>query len=412
MSSIGLVDCNNFYVSCERLFNPKLIGKPVVVLSNNEGCIVARSQEARALGIPVGAPAFQWREVIEKQRVIVCSSNFALYGDLSHRVMEILASFNPELEIYSIDEAFLSLDEVKDPIKECRSLRQKVLQWTGIPVSIGIAPTKTLAKVANHMAKSDLKRRGVCRIDQVRDDLPVEEIWGIGRRLADFLKKRGIFTAGELVGQEDLWIRKNLSVTGLRTVWELRGIPCFTIDDAPTAKQSIMTSRSWRDPLHTKTEITEAIIGHVVRGAEKLRKEESRASWLQVFIMTSPHQNNYYGNRVQIVFPQPTDYTPTLIRYAKQALEEIFRPGYAYKKGGVLLGELVDVNGFQPDLFAEQNMEKEETVMKLVDATNRKFGYSILQFAAEGCHSPEKRRQMLRSPCYTTRWDELLTIKI
>ena len=384
----------------------------MIVLSNNDGCIVARSQEAKALGIPMGAPVFQWREVIERHRVFVCSSNFALYGDLSHRVMEILTNFNPELEIYSIDEAFLPLDEIEDPVKECCSLRQKVLQWTGIPVSIGIAPTKTLAKVANHMAKQDPKHGGICKLDQVVEDLPVEEIWGIGRRLTDFLKKRGIFSAGDLVRQEDFWIRKNLSVTGLRTVWELRGTACFTVEDAPAAKQSIMTSRSWRDPLRTKEEIIEAITGHVVRGAEKLRGEESLASWLQVFIMTSPHNNNYYGNRVQIVFPQPTDYTPTLIHYAKQALEEIFHPGHAYKRGGVLLGELVDISAFQPDLFTEQNMEKEKAVMNLVDSTNHKFGYSILQFAAEGCHSAKKSHRKLRSPCYTTRWDELLTIRI
>ena len=236
MSCIALVDCNNFFVSCETVFNPKLRGRPVVVLSNNDGCIIARSQEAKALGIPMGAPIFKWRDFLERQRVTVLSSNFALYGDLSHRVMEILSYFNPNLEIYSVDEAFLALDGIADPEAHCRHIREKILQWTGIPVSIGIAPSKTLAKVANYKAKRDPALQGVyapTNFMPILKEFPIEEVWGIGGRLSLSLQRRGIYTVADLIAKDDLWIRKHLSVVGLRTVWELRGLSCLSLDEAP-----------------------------------------------------------------------------------------------------------------------------------------------------------------------------------
>lgn len=417
--SLALVDCNNFYVSCERLFNPKLSDRPVVVLSNNDGCIVARSQEVKAMGVPMGAPYFQWADLLRAHDVAVCSSNYALYGDLSHRVMHTLAHFNPELEIYSIDEAFLYVEG--DAMSHCRLIREKVLQWTGIPVSIGIASTKTLAKVANHTAKRDPSLKGVYfpsqkELDAVLERLPVGEIWGIGRRLSQFLAKRGIRTAKQLCNQPDLWIKRNLTVVGLRTIWELRGIPCLSLDEVVSAKKSIMTSRSFGRPILTKEELSEAIATFAARGAEKLREEERLASWIQVFVMTSPHQEEqYYGNQVHLVLPEPTEYTPTLLTYAKEGVEAIFRPNTVYKKAGVLLGGLVPTHPYQQDLFIEHDLAKEakqKAVMALLDRANETFGYQILHFASEGVESSWQMRRSLRSPCFTTRWNDLLTIQI
>lgn len=409
MSSIALVDCNNFYASCERVFNPKWCNRPLVVLSNNDGCIVARSGEAKALGIPMGAPYFQWADFIHAHDVVVCSSNYALYGDLSHRVMRILEHFNPELEIYSIDEAFLWVGDLENPADHCCRIREKVLQWTGIPVSIGIAPTKTLAKVATRFAKK--MAAGVYlpeSFDTILDELPVGEIWGVGRRLTQFLAKRGIHTAAQLRDREDSWVRKTLTVVGLRTVWELRGISCFPFDEAPSPKQTVMTSRSFGRPILSKEELAEAIAGYAARGGEKLRKEQSRASWLQVFI-----NGKEYSQAALYTFPQPTHYTPTLIAYAKAGLDAIYRSGYAYKKGGILLGGLVSERSYQRDLFAAPiDEEKQNAAMRLLDRANHKFGDCALQFAAEGIKRPWQTKRQLRSFCFTTRWDELLTIHI
>ena len=422
MSYIALVDCNNFFVSCERLFNPKWIKRPVAVLSCNDGCIVARSQEIKAWGIPMGAPYFEWADFLKARDAVVCSSNFALYADISHRVMQTLSYFNPDLEIYSIDEAFLLLKGVKDPLQHCRHLRQKVLQWTGIPVSIGIATTKTLSKVANRSAKKNLAYQGVYfpsqkEIDFILKNLEVGEIWGIGSRLSHFLAKRGIFTAGQLRDQPDLWIKKNLTVVGLRTVLELRGIPCLDLEEVQAAKQSIMTSRSFGRPVLAKEEIKEAVCSYTVRGAEKLREQASLASWLQIFITTSfhHHEEGYYGNQVYFTLPQPTDFTPTLLNYASEGVEAIFRPGFSYKKAGILLGGLVPATCYQQDLFVKQELKEEvkrKAAMDLLDTANHKFGYKVLQFASEGIDQGWQMKREMRTPCFTTRWSDLLTIYI
>jgi DNA polymerase V len=420
MSFIALVDCNNFFVSCERLFNPKLIRRPVAVLSCNDGCIVARSQEVKAMGIPMGAPYFQWADFLKAHGAVVCSSNFALYADISHRVMQTLSHFNPELEIYSIDEAFLLLEGIKDPLEHGRMIRAKVLQWTGIPVSIGIASTKTLAKVAGDIAKKH--REGLYfpsqkELEAILAKLEVEEIWGIGHRLAHFLAKRGIFTAAQLRDQPDMWIKNNLTVVGLRTVWELRGVPCLDIEEIRPTKQSIMTSRSFGRPVLAQEELLEAVCSYATRGAEKLRDEKMLASWLQVFIMTSfhHHEEGYYGNHAHLIFSQPTDYTPTFLNYATQGLKSIFRPAYSYKKAGVLLGGLVTPESFQQDLFVDQDLiqeAKRKAAMTLLDRANDKFGYKVLQFASEGIDRPWQMKREMRSACFTTRWSDLLTIHI
>ncbi len=284
MSYIALVDCNNFFVSCERVFNPKLRNVPVVVLSNNDGCIIARSSEAKALGIPMGAPFFQWKEFLERHQVYVFSSNFTFYGDMSHRVMQTLSLLNPDMEIYSIDEAFLFLKTTGDPVEFCHQIRDAVLQWTGIPISIGIAPTKTLAKIANKDAKKNHSLKGVSllvdpvAIEQRLKILPVEEIWGVGRRLSIRLAKQGIYSAYELKEQQDSYLRSLLSVTGLRTAWELRGIPCFSLEEQPSSKKSIMTSRSFGFHVETIETLEEAVSSFTSRGAEKLREENRFAS--------------------------------------------------------------------------------------------------------------------------------------
>src|ERR1700722_3550082 len=389
---IALFVCTNFFFSCERLFNPKLIGRPVVVLSNNDGCIVARSQESKALGIPMGAPYFQWADFLKVHGAVVCSSNFALYGDLSHRVMQTLSHFNPELEIYSIDEAFLHIKGV-DPLMHCRSIRQRVLQWTGIPISIGIAQTKTLAKVANRAAKKNPALHGLCfpspkQLATILESLAVGEIWGIGHRLSTFLAKQGIYTAAQLRDQPDLWVKHHLTVVGLRTVWELRGMPCLNIEEITPVKQSIMTSRSFGRPVLTQEELVEAVCSYAARGGEKLREEDCLASWLQVFVMTSRrNEGNYYGNQAHLTLPEPSDYTPTLLDYATRGLQTIFRSGYAYKKAGILLGGLVPTNRYQQDLFTKQDLPKEakrKAAMALLDQANSKFGYQALKFASEG----------------------------
>lgn len=419
MSYIALVDCNNFFVSCERLFNPQLIKRPVAVLSCNDGCIVARSQEVKAWGVPMGAPYFQWADFLKARGASVFSSNFALYADISHRVMQTLSHFNPELEIYSIDEAFLRLEGIKDPFHHCSHIRQKVLQWTGIPVSIGIASTKTLAKVANRTAKKNFSGvyfPSLTEMSSILETLEVGEIWGVGARLSQFLAKRGIHTAKELRDQPDLWIKKNLTVVGLRTVWELRGISCLDIEEAAPTKQSIMTSRSFGRPVFTQEELLQAVCAYAARGAEKLREEKSLASWLQVFIMTSfHHEEDYYGNHAHLVLPQASDFTPELLNYASQGLKTIFRPGFAYKKAGILLGGLVPAGSYQQDLFVKQDLAEEakkKRAMTLLDQANSKFAYKILQFASEGIERPWQMKRQMRSHCFTTRWSDLLTIRI
>ncbi len=410
MSSIALVDCNNFYASCERVFDPQLNGRPLVILSSNDGCIIARSNEAKALGIPMGAPHFQWADFMRTHDVVTRSSNFALYGDFSNRVMRILARFNPELEIYSVDEAFLHVGDLSDPLAHCRQLRENIMQWTGIPVSIGIAATKTLAKVATRQAKKQggLSHPTQTEIDKCLHTLPVSDIWGIGRRLTHFLAKRGIYTAAQLRNQKDEWLRKNLSVIGLRTAWELRGISCLPLDEAPSPKQSIMTSRSFGRPIISKAELSEAIATYTVRGAEKLREEGRVASRLQVFVM-----GKEYSNHAHLVLPEPTQFTPILLEYAQRGLNAIFRPGHAYKKGGILLSGLAPEQSYQRDLFADPvDVAKQKAAMTLLDHANNTFGYRVLQFAAEGTQQSWKTKRGQSSPSFTTCWRDLFTISI
>ncbi len=337
----------------------------------------------------MGAPLFQWRDFLDRHKVALRSSNFALYADLSHRVMQILESESANIEVYSIDEAFI---EIGNPF----ALRKKILKWTGIPVSIGVAPTKTLAKIANHQAK---KSGGICT-DPKTEGFPIQEVWGIGRRLAARFAKRGIFTVDQLLELDE----RSLPVTIKRTILELRGIPCFSISNEVVSKQSIMTSRTFGVPIVCRTDLEEAVAAYATSGGEKLRDERLLASWLQLQVRGKE------GSRFcSITFSRPTDYTPELISYALTCLNSIYRE-QSYKKAGILLGGLVE--DVQDDLFAKPLDEKRQRAQSCLDSINTKFGKEVLTYAAAGIERPWKMQRNLCSPAYTTCWDEILTIKI
>ena len=416
----ALVDCNSFFVSCECVFNPHLQGKPVVVLSSNDGCVVARSKEAKKLGIPMGAPAFEYADLFRNYNVKVFSSNFSLYADMSARVMRTLERFSPEMQIYSIDEAFLILD-VPHIVEYCKEIKRVVLKHTGIPISIGVGSTKTLSKVANDIAKKDAACQNIFSLEnqdvreKVLQQLPVEDVWGIGRRIADFLHRNNIHTAGEFKDADDNWIRKNLSVVGLRMAWELRGISCLSMEETPPPKKTITCSRSFSRLVSDLDELLEAIASYTSRAAEKLRDQESLASYMDIFLMTNSHHDSYYyANQVQIILPQPSHYTPKLIHYAKEGLRRIFREGLLYKKTGLTLGGIVSNKAYQMDLFVEKNEDeaKEQAIMQVMDRLNHRYGRKILKTAAEGIEQPWKSKREQCTPHYTTSWKELLTIQI
>lgn len=410
----ALVDCNNFYVSCERVFNPGLENLPVVVLSNNDGCVIARSNEAKAVGIAMGEPFFKVRELIRRENIAVLSSNYALYGDMSRRVMQILTDFAPAVYPYSIDEAFLDI-AVSDPAAFARNLRNTILQWVGIPVSIGIATTKTLAKAANTLAK---KGDGVFTLtdpEPVLRQFPVGKIWGIGSRLTARLQAKGILTAWDLSKADDNWVRRETSVVGLRTVLELRGISCLPLDEAPPAKQSVVTSKSFGRPVSCFGEMTEAIAVYMSRAAEKIRNQGSLASYLSVFVVPKP----LYGGPARsachfdIDLPEPTSYTPLLVHFAKEALQRLWRPGQTYQKAGVMLAGLIPEAQFQKDLFTCYPVpsEKQTALMQVMDSLNRQYGRKTLKVASEGRGQSWQMKQERRSPRYTTKWSEIPKIQ-
>ena len=417
---IALVDCNNFYASCERVFNPRLKGKPVVVLSNNDGCIVARSNEAKALGIEVGTPVFKAESILKSRGGAIFSSNYALYGDMSGRVMEVLSQFTPEMEIYSIDESFLELSHlgIKDYPQLGQEIRERVRQWTGIPVSIGIGPTKTLAKVANRFAKRTPECQGVMTLnspEEIKKLLAMTEvgdIWGIGHRYARFLNRQGILNGLQFRESRDEWIRTHMTVVGLRTAWELRGIPCIEMEEAPDPKKGIVSSRSFGRPVESLQELEEALAEYVTRGAEKLRKQHSVADWIHVFLMTNrfKEEDAQYNNLFGKPISRPTSHTGELIKEAPRCLRVIYRPGFRYKKTGVMF------TGIQPEevlplsLWEAQEsppLEKYSRLMETIDQINHDWGRSTIQSAAAGVSRNWKMRQFFLSPRYTTRWDQI-----
>ncbi len=421
MPLFALVDCNNFYASCERVFNPRLAGKPVIVLSNNDGCVVARSNEAKALGIAMGVPEFQIRPLIHAHKIQVFSSNYTLYGDMSQRVMETLQQFSPEVEVYSIDEAFLSLSgfESRNLTEYGRTIRATVKQWTGIPVSVGIAETKTLAKIAGHLAKRSPDAAGVCDLTayQERDGLlaniPVTEVWGIGPSYAKRLMQHGITSALALRQADDQWIRKQMGVVGLRTVHELRGISCLPLEQCPPTKQGITCSRSFGKPVTTLAEMREAVAAYTARAAEKLRGEQLAASTLTVFLTTNPFTDEpQYSNSLTCRLPVATDATLELLRTALHGLETLYRDGYRYKKAGVMLLELVPVSQVQANLFDQADRDRATRLMRAVDRLNAHDGTDTVRFGAVGLTQRWRARFTNRSQAYTTNWQELPLVHV
>ena len=416
---IALVDCNNFYASCERVFQPKLEGKPIVVLSNNDGCVIARSNEAKALGIKMGAPAFKMKSIFDRNNVSVFSSNFALYGDISNRVMRILSQKAPAIEIYSIDEAFLDFNGIKKPNQFSIELRKIVKKWTGIPVSIGVAPTKTLAKVANHVAKK-YKSNGVfvlnneSSINRVLKHIPVEELWGVGRQYAKFLSTRGYETAYDLVSANESWIRTNMKVNGLRMVKELKGIPCYELELTSARKKNICTSRSFGMEVKELKDLKEAVANHATMCAMKLRKEKSLATSILVFIKTNPFKNEdfQYNNAQKIIMKVPSNDSMEITKNALLLLNRIYKKGYSYKKAGVIVSDIVPEGSRQLSLFTNKDPFKVNNVMKAIDKVNQAMGRNKVRLAVQGFDRKWRLKQEKLSPCYTTRFSDILTVKL
>jgi len=419
---IALVDCNNFYASCERLFQPRLQNKPIVVLSNNDGCVIARSDEAKELGIEMGAPSFLIESLLQQHNVSVFSSNYTLYGDLSDRVMTTLSQFADQLEVYSIDEAFLNLTAFRhhNLTEYAHTIRNTVLQHTGIPVSVGIAPSKTLAKIANRLVKKRNKQLGVYCIDSMEkiqfalQHTPVKDIWGIGSQYTKLLTGHGFITAWDVSRAPEEWIRKNLSVVGQRMYNELKGISCISFEDMPAKKKMVCVARGFGKVLSEQHEVMEALANFTAMVAAKLRSEQLATNTIQIFVQTNAHRSNepQYFRSLTIRLPVATNSTNELIYHARQGFETIYRPGYNYSKTGCTAMELIPVTEVQSGIFDKENRSRNSQLMQVLDKVNRSFGKNAVRFALQGFGTRWKLRQLKLSPCYTTRIDEVLTINI
>ena len=409
----ALVDCNNFYVSCERVFNPRLENRPVVVLSNNDGCIVARSNEAKALGIGMGVAAFEVQDILTKNDVETFSSNYTLYADMSSRVMETLSTFTPDVEVYSIDEAFLNLAGIKCNLADYgRKIQRVIKQWTGIPVSVGIAQTKTLAKIANRIAKRSIKAKGVLDltgssyINNALSVTPVEKVWGVGIKTAIKLKRADIKTALDLSRADINWIKNKFGVVGARTVCELRSICCYELENNPPVKKSLCVSRMFGTPVESIEQLREAVSSYAARAGEKLRRQGLAASVITVFVATSRFIKNRYFNSYAVELPVATSDTMELIRNACCCIDRLYRKGYLFKKSGIILTGLVSEERVQGNLFDNVDREKSHRLMQAIDAINTRSSSPLL-WAAEGLEQSWIVRFNRRSCRYTTRWDEL-----
>ncbi|KPF91900.1 DNA repair nucleotidyltransferase [Novosphingobium sp. AAP83] len=420
MVTFALVDCNNFYASCERLFRPHLKTRPVVVLSNNDGCVIARSQEAKSIGIAMGAPLFKIRNLVEEHGVEVCSSNYALYGDISERVMTTLGSNAPNHEVYSIDECFLDVDNLAVPnlTEWCKNLRHSTYQWTGIPVSIGVGPTKTLAKLANRLAKKSIKAAGVIDlsnhpawIEPALRKTPIGDVWGVGRRWSQMLEERGIMTAHDFAHGEDGWIRKKMGVVGLRTVHELRGYVCHALEDQPQPKQTTCCTRSFGETVTEKAQVHDALMSFAERAAEKVRAADQVAGVVQVFIRTDPFnlsaaQKSLSGS---VTFDHPTSDTRAITGAVTSILDRIWRDGFAWKKAGVMMLDLTATGAAPPSLF-DAVAPKNDGLMNAMDALNQRYGRGSIRLGLAGKDQEWRMRRENLSPSYTTKWADLAKV--
>ena len=410
---IALIDCNSFYVSCERLFKPKIQNKPVVVLSNNDGCVISRSTEAKALGIRMGEPYFKVKQIIKKNKVYVFSSNYALYGDLSRRVMRVLKTFSPNVEIYSIDEAFIDLSFLDEENVENygKAMRKKVLKWTGIPTSVGISFTKTLSKVASHIAKKD--KTGVTylnkNIDENLKKFPIGDVWGIGKQLSKFYIKNGIENAYQLKQASNTWIKKSTNVLGSRTAMEMRGISCIGLETHEEKRKNCCVSRSFGKKVTELQKLEEAVATYCLNAAEKIRGDKQLCRRITVFIRTSPFNKNrkYYSNGKTIDLPIATSNSIELIKNAKQALKNIYKPNYYYQKAGIILSKLKSSDGNDVNLLTPLLEKKSKKLMNAIDYTNMKYGRHAISIANAGISKGWKMRREHSSKIDTASFDYL-----
>ena len=425
---IGLVDANNFYVSCQRSFDPLLMGRAVVVLSNNDGCVIARSNEAKALGIKMGVPYFQLQELRQQHDIKIFSSNYTLYGDMSARIMATLGRFVEDVEVYSIDEAFLNLTGYESLYPDltilASNIRSTVLQWTRVPVSVGIAPTKTLCKVANYFAKRQPQYDGIlllntdAKITDALADFDVSELWGIGWRYAGMLKRNGIRTASQFRDLPDDWIDAKLTVNGLRLAYELRGMPCKLMELETAPKKAICTAPSFGRLIPDQDTIRQAIATHVSRATEKLRKQGSAAGTMTVFLHTNRHKRSpngelakqYYNSRT-VELPHPTASTSELVSYAVAAMDSIYQFGYAYQKVGVILSGLVPTGHRQGDVFTSGPDERIVKLSAVIDKINYRHGRDKVRVAGAGYDPSWHHKQQCMSPRYTTQWKEIIKVQ-
>ena len=417
---IGLIDCNNFFVSCERVFRPDLQGKPVVVLSNNDGCVIARSQEAKNIGIKMGDPYFKLLPIIKNHGIAIFSSNYSLYGDMSKRVMNTLQEFIPYTEVYSIDEAFLNLNVIPDDrLKEFAPYLVKYVQrGTGIPVSFGIAHTKTLAKIASKFAKKYPAYKGVCIIDTSSKQekalklFNIEDVWGIGYRYSEFLKHNGIKTAYDFIKRRESWVRHYLNVTGVRTWKELQGIACIDFEN-PASRKSICTSRSFAEMLTDYPDLRVAVSNFAATCSRKLREEKTAASVLTVFILTNNFRVDLpqYYNSHTIQLPVPTNIASELITAARIVLDHIYMKGYKYKKAGVIVSGIIPSTEIQLNLFDKTDLPRYNRLYKVIDCVNKKYGMNTLRLAAQGSGKKWNLKNEFISRRYTTNLDDIIEIR-
>lgn len=419
-NAIALVDCDGFYASCERVFDASVKRKPVVVLSNNDGCVIARSEEAKAAGVTMGAPLFKVQNLLTEADAEIFSSNYALYGDMSNRVMNLLHNFTPDVEIYSIDEAFLSLEPRKNSLEKiARSIREKMYKWTGIPVSIGVAETKVLAKIATKRAKkAELKEQGVLnlyrspRTEPILKETSVDDIWGIGYRSALKLKAQNILTAWQLRETDNRFIRRLLTVVGARIALELRGIKCLPLEQVSTKKHSITCSRSFGQTISEYAQVKEAVLYFLTRAAEKMRHHNLAAHAVTVLVSTDRFRPvpAEYANQATYSSTYPTDSNQEIQEWAIKTLEKIFKEGYDYRKAGIILSGLVPAEATTKRLFDDEKFKRQHNLMKAVDEINQKFGKDTVRFASVLREGAWKMKQIYKSPSYTTNWNELLTV--
>jgi len=417
----ALVDCNNFYVSCERVFQPQFNNVPVIVLSNNDGCAVARSEEAKALGIEMGAPLHFIHDVVDKHGVKVFSSNYTLYGDMSRRVYSIYNDYSAHIENYSIDECFLSLGHM--PFHSLNriavSLRCRIMQWTGIPVSVGLAKTKTLAKLANRYAKKKFRDVGIYSLDTEEKETAVlkwceiGDVWGIGPQYAKKLREMGIHTAYDFTQLPEEWTRKNMTVVGQRMYNELRGFPCIKFEEGTPAKKNICTSHQFGSLITDKEKIKQAVANHAVKCARKLRRQNSCAGTIQVFLLTNEYrkQDRQFAKHISIKIPSPTNHTNLLLYYAMKGVDMLYKSGYNFHKAGVIAEDLVPSSEVQTAIWDSENKLKNAKVMKALDSVNAQMGDNAVRFARQAGGTEWKLRTEYISKRFTTRLEDIVKIR-